>query len=143
MTSRRADDGAERVQLGNSGTNNPVNSLASTPTGEQEPTPGEWRIHWSMGDGDFHWIVRDDQPEFRIAKVEVFAPTDGDMEAEGVANARLIAAAPALLKAAEALLTSIDQMDPEQAHCSTVAYSDLQQAVAQALPLYSRPQEPR
>lgn len=62
-------------------------------------TKGPWLPHWLMGNGDTHWIVPADQPNAPLAKVDAFAPTDGDMELEGKANARLIAAAPDLLAA--------------------------------------------
>lgn len=64
-------------------------------------TPGPWIPHWNMGDGERHWIVPADQLECRVASVEAWAPTDGDMEAEGKANARLLAAAPDLLEVAK------------------------------------------
>ena len=66
-------------------------------------TKGEWISHWRMGMGDYHWITVDGRDEDLIAKVVADAPTDGDMEAEGAANARLIAAAPDLLEALEGL----------------------------------------
>lgn len=67
-------------------------------------TPGPWMPHWNMGDGERHWIVPADQPETPLATVDAFAPTDGDMEAEGKANAFLIAAAPELLAVAKAFI---------------------------------------
>lgn len=71
--------------------------LSPTPTGEQAPTPGPWHL----------------QPQFR----SIYALSEGDHgltifiakaeghqcgEAQANANARLIAAAPALLEALEA-----------------------------------------
>lgn len=65
-------------------------------------TPGPWQVLWSMSGGDFHEVVPANEPDSRVARVDGFAPTDGDMEAEGKANVRLIAAAPELLAIAEA-----------------------------------------
>ena len=67
-------------------------------------TPGPWEIHWSIG--DWHNIMCPDYPDlFPVAKVADHAPTDGDMEAEAKANARLIGAAPDLLYACRLLLS--------------------------------------
>lgn len=65
---------------------------------EQEHTPGPWTTHWNTGSGDYHWIKEaDDQDQFPvIAMVSVCAPTDGDMEMQGTASARLISRAWAL-----------------------------------------------
>lgn len=51
---------------------------------------------------------------------------------EGHANALLLAAAPDLLATLEALLRSIDEMDPDQSHCSTVAFMACRAAIARA-----------
>ena len=51
---------------------------------------------------------------------------------EKLANAYLIAAAPELLAASKKLMASIADMDPEQRGCSTVAYSELWEAIAKA-----------
>ncbi len=62
-------------------------------------TPGPWQIFWNYGDCDVHRIHNGQSADISetICAVNAFAPTDGDMEAEGKANARLIAAAPELL----------------------------------------------
>ena len=72
-------------------------------------TPGPWTIHWN--NSDYRLIKRtDDQDATPIARVDVYAPTDGDMEAEGKANAILIAAAPRMKEALEeiAKLSDVD-----------------------------------
>lgn len=53
-------------------------------------TPTPWSIHWLMGTGNYHWISRSSNEEDRVCLVETFAPTDGDMEAVGKANAAFI-----------------------------------------------------
>lgn len=40
-------------------------------------------------------------------------------------------AAPEIYRAAQALMASIAEMDPEQSGCSTVAYADLSEALAE------------
>jgi len=61
-------------------------------------TPGPWIIHWNIG--DFHRIIAANDPDMGfIGRVCDHAPTDGDMEAEAKANAKLIAAAPDILDA--------------------------------------------
>ena len=80
-------------------------------------TPGPWTIHWGA---DWHIIKRaDDEDATPIAWVEAYAPTDGDMEAEGKANAKLIAAAPDLKRNISStigglslLLMAIEHEDP-------------------------------
>jgi len=93
-------------------------------------TPGPWQI----GRGPV------------TGQVCVWGPGDPDATAEWIcgqidnngtsphceANARLIAAAPELLEASQNLLASIDQTDPAQWGCSTVAYAELLEAIAKA-----------
>ena len=71
-------------------------------------TPGPWTIHWNMGGGDFHWIVPTNDQSMRIAMVETYAPTDGDMEAMGKINAKLIAAAPTMFSFIEKMAAGGD-----------------------------------
>ena len=72
-------------------------------------TAGPWTPHWSMNNGDFHHIVPVNAPDSLIAKVDAFAPTNGDMEAEGKANARLIAAAPTMYEGIGDFLAAYDR----------------------------------
>lgn len=60
------------------------------------------------------------------------AQQDAAYIAEVEAHRRLISAAPDLLEALKGLLASIDEMDPEQAHVSTVAYARAHEARAKA-----------
>jgi len=56
-----------------------------------EHTKGPLMVHWNKGDGDFHHLVPANQQHELIAKVNAYAPTDGDMETEGKANALRLA----------------------------------------------------
>lgn len=73
-------------------------------------TPGPWITHWSMASGDYHWITRNGNDHEVIAKVAAFAPTDGDMEEEGKANAAMLTAAPDMYEALKALRDELNEM---------------------------------
>lgn len=105
---------------------------------ETKHTPGPWRIDVNGSD---KWSVDYDGPSSTYMTIcgerkepigfAVEPDAFGD-DAELEANARLFAAAPCLLDAAQRLLTSINEMDPEQRGCSTVAYAELYDAIAKA-----------
>ena len=77
-------------------------------------TPGPYEIHWNMGSGEYHRIVRADDPDVGwVGLVSACAPTDGDMEAEARANAFLWNAAPDLLEALEPIVSGFNAETPE------------------------------
>lgn len=68
---------------------------------KQQHTPGPWRIE------DKERILSD-CPEFRIMCSDGYIAGVDSTRAENAANARLIAAAPELLEALEAIIASAD-----------------------------------
>lgn len=82
-------------------------------------TPGPWRTTGVYIDSDFGTVCH--------------ATFSADLSSGSPeANARLIAAAPDLLEAGQKLMRSIQEMDPEQRGCSTVAYAEMFEAIAKA-----------
>lgn len=75
-------------------------------TKHAQHTPGPWEITISSDNESYRIHHADEEAMFKIAVVDGFAPVmdiNNDMEAEGLANAQLIAAAPDLLSALETL----------------------------------------
>lgn len=53
-----------------------------------------WSVKLHTGNGVFHDVIDEDRQT--VAKIHAIAPSFGDIEAQGIINARLIASAPAL-----------------------------------------------
>lgn len=86
-----------------------------------EHTPGPWKV--MQGSLTFpKLLIRAPQTDKAIADC------DYQQGAEGQANARLIAAAPDLIKALEAMLKAYNQLMPGIAHIAVQDYANINEA---------------
>lgn len=77
-------------------------------------TPGPWTIH-NQPDGD--WTVETHTP-YTYGVATVHAPSEAEERSEGEANARVIAAAPAMLTALRRMVDGVSQWERDGQGCA-------------------------
>jgi len=97
-------------------------------------TPGPWALLFGGMEGDDGWTIASKmQPEFGVV-AECWKPSTQVIQDEIAANARLIAAAPALLAACEALMNAdhYDHFAARMSDSELAAIKQIKTAIAQA-----------